>query len=97
MSIILFCIIGAIGFTKSVQAYNYHVLYVETPLGQVLEMPFYQEQAINETIPGQERDSYGQTTLEQETIQTMNHVNLSRVLLCITKPEHTEPFPYELN
>ncbi len=96
-SIILFCIIGAIGFTKSVQAYNHHVFYVNTTSGKVLEMPVYTEAAINETIPGNEIDGPNTIELQDEASKVLDHANLSRVLLCITKQEDTEPFPYELN
>jgi hypothetical protein len=96
-TIILLSIIGAIGLTQSVQAYNHHVIYVETPSGQVLEMPVYKEAAINETIPGVELDDSASIELQDEARQALGHSNLARVLLCITKQEETEPFPCELN
>ena len=96
-TIILLSIIGAIGLTKSGQAYNHRLIYVETPAGQVLEMPLYQEAAINETIPGQDSIHLNVFEAEQNIQVTTNHSNLSRILLCITKTEDTEPFPYELN
>ncbi len=95
-TIILLSIIGAIGLTTSAQAYNHHLIYVETPSGQILEMPLYQESAIDETIPGHNKH-LSEFEAEPNIAVTTNHSNLSRVLLCITKQEDTEPFPYELN
>ncbi len=96
-TIILLSIIGVMGLTKTVQAYNNHVFYVTTTTGKVLEMPVYKEAAIYEPIPGDEIDNPDAITLEDEASQILGHSNLSRILLCITKQEATEAFPYELN
>ena len=66
------------------------VIFVETGNGEILEMPVYMEEPVEETIPGSDirLDTYH---------QTIDHNNLTRLLLCISKPETEEPFPFELN
>lgn len=95
--ILMFGIIGAIALTKSVHAYTHQILYFETPSGKVLEMPAYHEAAIIETIPGQEIENPETREAQNKADQFLDHAHLSRVLLCITKPEETEPFPFDLN
>lgn len=82
--------LGAVSVNASSISMAPAVIVVETIKGEFLEMPVYEEQAVKETIPG-EKIHLG------TFYETLDPAHLSRVLLCITKPEAGEPFPFEIN
>ncbi len=92
MKTILFSLflLGAMSVNASGHWTEPSVLTFETSNGEILEMPVYYEPAIEEAIPGQME--------AKEAFQSsMDPDYLSQILLCMSKPEIEEPFPFEIN
>jgi len=65
---------------------------------QLLEMPIYQEQEIFESIPFHQKNQCCIDDMHSKTPDMLlDPQNLSRILLCISKPESDEPFPFDVN
>jgi hypothetical protein len=81
---------GVLSTQVSANSFEASVLFIETSQGEILEMPAFMEPHIEELIPGEQ--------IKLGTFyDTFDPAHLFRVLLCITKPEADEPFPFELN
>lgn len=82
--------LGAMSVSASSISMAPAMIVVETIKGEFLEMPVYEEQAVEDTIPGE--------IIHLGTFyETLDPAHLSRVLLCITKQEDGEPLPFEIN
>jgi hypothetical protein len=92
MKTIMFAMLflGAMSVNASSFSMAPATIVVETTNGELLEMPRYMETPVEDPIPGEQ--------IKLGTFyETLDPGHLSRVLLCITKPETEEPFPFEIN
>lgn len=81
---------GAVSVQASSLSMAPAMIVIETMQGEILEMPVYSEEPVEEAIPGEQ--------IKLGTFyEALDPAHLSRVLLCITKPEIEEPFPFEIN
>jgi hypothetical protein len=81
--------LGATGaFANNIELFP-NILYIEAPNGTILEMPVHQETEEPDVIPGHKEKPgtfYG----------TIDPDHLSRILLCMSKPEQEEPIPSDI-
>lgn len=88
---------GAIGLGASSAFSANNTISIVAANGQVLEMPVYQEQEIQEVIPGTSNNCCNYHFDLRKPADLISPETLSRILLCISKPEMEEPFPFETN
>ncbi len=97
--ILIFMFAGAFSIQVSANYSAKNMITIIAANNQILEMPIYQESEIIEVIPGKSTQLCCQNQATPKTAeQLLEPKNLSKILLCISKPEETvEPFPFEIN
>ena len=93
---VLFAITLIFMISGQIRANN--MIKIVAHASQVIEMPVYQEQEVYETIPGAATKGICCTSGQDKSYDDLlNPETLTRILICITKPEIEEPFPFQVN
>jgi hypothetical protein len=100
--ILAFMFAGALSMQVSANYSAKNMIVIVAANSQILEMPVYQESEILEVIPGTKETSTlnccENLTTTKTAEQLMEPQNLSKILLCISKPEEAiDSFPFETN